>query len=261
MGKQEKIDMMVEGGAAKADASLSQKLGPLKINIADVLKKVNEKTAAFKGMKIPVKLAVDTQTKDVDITVGTPPISELVKHELHLEKGSGTPNREKIANVGVEQLIKIAKMKGDAMLDRTLKDAVKTIAGSCNSLGILVEGTDSRAFTVDVNGGKYDAALQQETTTLSPDKLKHLQAQLTDAQERLKKEAEKAKAEAEAAAVATGVAQPTSGAPEEAKAGEKKEGAPAAGKVEAGKLEAKAATKPEAKGATKPDAAKAEKKK
>ena len=254
MGKQEKIDMMVEGGAAKADASLSQKLGPLKINIADVLKKVNEKTAAFKGMKIPVKLAVDTQTKEVDITVGTPPISELVKHELHLEKGSGMPNKEKVANVGVEQLIKIAKMKGDAMLDRTLKDAVKTIAGSCNSLGILVEGTDSHAFTLDVNHGKYDAVLQQETTTISSDKLQHLQAQLTDAQERLKKEAEKAKAEAEAAVAA---ATPTTAAPTattEAKAGEKKEGAaPAGGKAEA--------AKPEAKAAAKPEAAKAEKKK
>lgn len=254
MGKQEKIDMMVEGGAAKADASLSQKLGPLKINIPDVLKKVNEKTAAFKGMKIPVKLLVDAQTKDVQITVGTPPVSELIKHELKLEKGSGAPNKEKIGNIAIEQLIRIAQMKQDAMLDRTTRDAVKTLAGSCNSLGVLVEGTDSHTFTLDVNSGKYDTALNQKTTTVSPEKLKQLQTQLADAQERLKKEAEKAKAEAEVAAAATGAAQPTAGAPEEAKAGEKKEGAaPAGGKAEA--------AKPEAKTATKPEAAKAEKKK
>lgn len=247
MGKQEKIEMMAEGGAAKADASLSQKLGPLKINIPDVLKKVNEKTAAFKGMKIPVKLLVDTQTKHVEITVGTPPVSELLKHELKLEKGSGMPNKEKIGNIAVEQLIKIAKMKQDAMLERTLKDAVKTIAGSCNSLGILVEGTDSHAFTMDVDAGKYDTLLQQEITTVSADKMHHLQAQLAQVQEHLRKEAEKAKAEAEA----TADVQPTPGqpAPEEAKAGEKKEAAPtAAGKAEAGKPEAKGATaKPEAK--------------
>ncbi|MBI1972699.1 50S ribosomal protein L11 [Candidatus Woesearchaeota archaeon] len=248
MSKKEKIDMMVEGGAAKADASLSQKLGPLKINIPDVLKKVNEKTSAFKGMKIPVKLFVNTQTKDVEIQVGTPPVSELLKHELKLEKGSGTPNKEKLANIAIEQLIKIAKMKQDAMLERTLKDAVKTIAGSCNSLGILVEGTDSHAFTMDVNGGKYDSLLQQEITTVSADKMHHLQAQLTQVQEHLRKEAEKAKAEAEAvAAAATPQAAP--GAPaEEAKPGEKKEAAPVAGaKPEAGKPEAKTAAKPEAK--------------
>src|SRR3989344_4703661 len=198
MAKKEKIDMMVEGGAAKADASLSQKLGPLKINIPDVLKKVNEKTAAFKGMKIPVKLLIDLQTKDVEITVGTPPVSELLKSELKLEKGSGTPNKEKIGNIAIEQLIKIAKMKQDAMLDRTMKDAVKTLAGSCNSLGVLVEGTDSHTFTVAVNAGTYDAVLKQEPTTVSPEKMKLLQAQLAEVQDRLRKEAEKAKAEAEA---------------------------------------------------------------
>ncbi len=244
MAKKEKIDMMVEGGAAKADASLSQKLGPLKINIPDVLKKVNEKTNAFKGMKIPVKLLVDSQTKDVEITVGTPPVSELLKGELKLEKGSGTPNKEKIANIAIEQLIKIAKMKSDAMLDRTMKDAVKTLAGSCNSLGILVEGTDSHLFTKDVNAGKYDTILKQETTTVAPDKLKKLQTDLAQVQDRLKKEAEKAKAEAEAAEAAKTAAAPVAGAPAattEAKPEAAKGAAPAAGaKPEAAKPEAKA---------------------
>ncbi len=254
MGKKEKIDMMVEGGAAKADASLSQKLGPLKINIQDVLKKVNEKTSAFKGMKIPVKLFVDTQTKEVEITVGTPPISELLKGELKLPKGSGTPNKEKIGNIAIEQLIKIFKMKQDAMLDRTTKDAVKTIAGSCNSLGILVEGTDSHTFTVDVNAGKYDKILQQELTTVDPEKMKKLQADLSQVQDKLKREAEKAKAEADAAAAATAATTPAAegaAAPTEAKP-DAKGAAPAAGaKPEAAKPDAKAGAKPEAKPATK----------
>src|SRR3989344_5771289 len=246
MAKKEKIDMMVEGGAAKADASLSQKLGPLKINIPDVLKKVNEKTAAFKGMKIPVKLLVDPQTKEVEITVGTPPVSELLKGELKLSKGSGTPNKEKIANIAIEQLIKVFKMKQDSMLDRTTKDAVKSLAGSCNSLGILVEGTDSHTFTLDVNAGKYDTILQQETTVVAPEKLKQLQTQLAEIQDRLKKESEKAKAEAEvAAAIATPVAG-ASAVTTEAKPEAK--GASAAGaKPEAAKADVKSAAKPGAK--------------
>src|SRR3989344_8595615 len=239
MAKKEKIDMMVEGGAAKADASLSQKLGPLKINIQEVLKKVNEKTAAFKGMKIPVKLFVDPQTKEVDIIVGTPPVSELLKGELKLAKGSGTPNKEKIANIAIEQLIKISKMKEDSMLDRTTKDAVKSLAGSCNSLGILVEGTDSHTFTLDVNAGKYDTVLKQETTVVTPEKLKQLQSQLAEVQDRLKREAEKAKAEADAAAAVTAAATPaTTGTPAE----ETKAAAPVAGaKPEGAKPDGKAA--------------------
>src|SRR3989338_8122280 len=221
MAKKEKIDMMVEGGAAKADASLSQKLGPLKINIPDVLKKVNEKTASFKGMKIPVKLLVDQQTKEVEITVGTPPVSELLKGELKLSKGSGTPNKEKIANIAIEQLIKVFKMKQDSMLDRTTKDAVK-----------------------------YDAVLKQETTTVTPEKIQQLQTQLAEVQDRLKREAEKAKAEADAAAAATAATTPVAGAPAattEAKP-DAKGAAPAAGaKPEAAKPDAKAAAKPEAK--------------
>ena len=250
MAKKEKIDMMVEGGAAKADASLSQKLGPLKINIPDVLKKVNEKTAAFKGMKIPVKLLVDPQTKEVEITVGTPPVSELLKGELKLSKGSGTPNKEKIANIAIEQLIKVFKMKQDSMLDRTTKDAVKSLAGSCNSLGILVEGTDSHTFTLAVDAGKYDTVLKQETTTVTPEKIQQLQTQLAEVQDRLKREAEKAKAEADAAAAATAATTPVVGAPAattEAKP-DAKGAAPAAGaKPEAAKPDAKAAAKPEAK--------------
>lgn len=247
MAKKEKIEMMVEGGAAKADASLSQKLGPLKINIPDVLKKVNEKTAAFKGMKIPVKLFVDPATKEVEVQVGTPPVSELLKTELKLQKGSGTPNKEKIGNIAIEQLIKVAKMKQDSMLDRTLKDAVKSLAGSCNSLGILIEGMDSHGFTIDVNAGKYDQVLQQETAVVSPEKLQHLQTQLGEVQERLRKEIEKAKAEA---ALAAGPVVETTAPTEEVKAdaAPAKAGAKPDAKAAAGaKPDAKAAAKPEAK--------------
>src|SRR3989338_6934891 len=110
MSKKETIEILIEGGKAKADASLAQKLGPMKINIQDVLKTVNEKTDSFKGMKVPVQVIVDPKTKEFEISVGTPPISELIKKELNLQKGSSFPNKDKVANIGIEQAIKIAKM-------------------------------------------------------------------------------------------------------------------------------------------------------
>lgn len=193
----EKIDMIVEGGRASPNPSISQKLGPLKINISEVMQKINEKTSSFKGIKVPVKIIVDTATKDYDIAVGSPPTSELIKKELSLEKGSGEPNKNKIANISIEQIIKIAKMKKDSMFANTLKSAVKGVAGSCSSLGILIEGKNGSEINKDIDSGLYDSLIQSEKTDLSPEKAEMLKIQLAEVQERLKKEIEKLKKEEE----------------------------------------------------------------
>ena len=198
MGKKERIELLIDGGNAKPDAATSQRLGPMKINIGAVMSAVNEKTNDFKGMKVPVKITVDTETKDFEIDVGLPPTSELIKKELKIDKGSGQPDKEKIANISVEHLIKIAKMKKEGMFVNNLNAAVKTIAGSCNSIGILIEGKTSAEFNKDLESGTYDTALQEEKTEPSPEKLKQLQQQLTEVQEAIKKEQEKLKASKQA---------------------------------------------------------------
>ena len=139
----ETIDLMVDGGKAAAGATMGQSLGPLGVNIQNVLKLINEKTVDFKGMQVPVKVIVDTQTKEVEITVGTPFTSELIKKELGIEKGSGVPHKIKVGNLAIEQVIKIAKMKKDSMLANNLKSAVKNVVGTCAQMGVLVEGKDS----------------------------------------------------------------------------------------------------------------------
>src|SRR3989344_5611489 len=123
----ETIEILVEGGKAKADAAVAQKLGPMKINIQEVLKTVNEKTESFRGMRVPVKIVVDSKTKEFEISIGTPPISELIKKELDLKKGSSFPDKDKVANVSIEQVIKIAKMKETSILHNSLKAVVKTV--------------------------------------------------------------------------------------------------------------------------------------
>ena len=180
MGKKETIEILIEGGKAKADASLAQKLGPMRINLQEVLKVINEKTHSFSGMRVPVKVIVDPETKDFEISIGTPPTAELIKKEIGIDKGSSFPNKDKVANVGIEQIIKIAKMKESSILHNSLKSVVKTIIGSCNSLGILVEGKEAEDINKDVNEGKYDKEINQNITETNPEKKKILKEQLDE---------------------------------------------------------------------------------
>jgi len=74
------VDAMVEGGKATAAPPLGPALGPLGVNIGQVISEINKKTADFKGVQVPVKIIVD-EDKNVTITVGTPPASALIKQE------------------------------------------------------------------------------------------------------------------------------------------------------------------------------------
>ncbi|MBT3323549.1 50S ribosomal protein L11 [archaeon] len=174
----ETIDALVEGGKASAAPPLGPALGPLKVNIGQVVAEINKKTAAFNGMKVPVKVIVDTETKEFEITVGTPPVSGLIKKELGIKSGSGIPNKDKVANMAMEDVIKIANMKRDAFFAKTVKAASKIVIGSCNAMGILVEGKIAVEINVDVDAGKYDEVFKAEKTDVSDDKRKVLEEQL-----------------------------------------------------------------------------------
>ncbi|MAG78671.1 50S ribosomal protein L11 [archaeon] len=174
----ETVESLVEGGKASAAPPLGPALGPLKVNIGQVVAEINKKTEAFKGMKVPVKVIVDTETKEFEIEVGTPPISQLIKKELGLKKGAGIPNKDFQGNLGLEQAIKVAKMKMNSLFVNNLKSAVKTVAGSCNSMGILVEGMTAVEFNKAVEAGKFNKELESENSEISNEKKKTLDEQL-----------------------------------------------------------------------------------
>ncbi len=224
----QKIQVIVEGGKATATPQLAQTLGPMKINLSEVLSKINQKTAAFHGIKVPVEVIVE-KDKSYDVTVGSPPTAELIKKEAALEKGSGTPDKVKVANVAIEQVIKIAKMKWDSSLARNLKNLVKTVVGSCSSLGVLVEGKTGAEMNADIEAGKYDKEIVEEKTDVNPERLKILKEQMNEINEKLKKEMEKLKALEEEKPAATVVA-PTEAATTEAGKEPKPGGAAPSGK-------------------------------
>ncbi len=138
------IEVLVEGGKATPGPPLGPQLGPLGVNIPAVIKEINEKTKDYAGMQVPVKITVDPKTKQFTITVGTPPASALIKKELGIEKGSSNPKSNKVGDLSLDQVKKIAKMKMKDSLSPTLEKMVMEILGTCVSMGVTVEGQDPR---------------------------------------------------------------------------------------------------------------------
>jgi large subunit ribosomal protein L11 len=156
----EKIEALVEGGKASAGPPLGPALGPLGVNIMQIINTINDKTKQFSGMKVPVKVIVDPKTKDFEIQVGTPPASSLIFKELNLEKGSGSAGTHKIGNITVDQAIKVAKMKQDNLLGKELKQKTKEVIGTCVSLGVTVEGKKPKEIQKEIDEGKFDSKFQ-----------------------------------------------------------------------------------------------------
>jgi len=181
------VDVLIEGGKATAAPPLGPALGPTGVNIGQVVSEINKKTASFKGMQVPVKVEVDTDSKEFDISIGTPPASSLIQKEAGIKKGSGKPNTEKVADLRIEQIIKIAKMKEGNLLGKDLKNKVKEIIGSCNSSGILVEGVSGVDAIKMVNEGKFDKEIAEEKTEISAEELKEIEEERKKMQADLEK--------------------------------------------------------------------------
>jgi large subunit ribosomal protein L11 len=156
----ETIEALVEGGKASAGPPLGPELGPLGVNIMEIVNSINEKTKEFNGMKVPVKVIVDPKTKEFSIEVGTPPAASLIFAELGLDKGSGAASSHKVGDLTVDQAVKVAKMKYDNLLGRELKQKTKEIIGTCVSIGVTVEGKKPQDVQKEIDEGKYDSKFQ-----------------------------------------------------------------------------------------------------
>lgn len=192
------IKLLVEGGAMQPGPALSQKIGPLGLNVGQIIQKVNDATKGFKGLKVPVELDVNSSTKEVSVNVFSPPVSELLKKELGISKGSGIQKKAQVANISIEQIISIAKAKQQDLLCKDLKSAVKTIIGTCSSLGILVENQFASELGHQIAGGKFSKEIEKGQTELSPEKRESLNKyfeEIRKKQEKIIKEIEAKKEE------------------------------------------------------------------
>ena len=159
MANKQTISSLVTGGEASAGPPLGPALGPMGVNILQIISAINEKTKEFQGMKIPVSVSVDADTKKWEIEVGIPSASALLLKEAGIQKGSGTSGTEWVGEVSADMIAKIAKVKLETSYASSLKSVAKQIVGTCVSLGIKVEGKTPKEFTAEINEGKWDSKL------------------------------------------------------------------------------------------------------
>ena len=161
MAQKVTVQALVEGGKASAGPPLGPALGPTGVNLYQVVQKINELTENFKKLKVPVTVIVNPDDKTFEVEVGLPPTSALILSELGVEKGSSEPDKTKIGDLSMESVVKIAKMKSENLLANSLEGSVRTVLGTCVSLGVTVEGKDPREVQREVLEGVYSELLSQ----------------------------------------------------------------------------------------------------
>ncbi|HDM36982.1 MAG TPA: 50S ribosomal protein L11 [Candidatus Syntrophoarchaeum butanivorans] len=150
----EVIEVLVTAGKATAGPPLGPALGPLGVNIKEVVDEINRKTQGYEGMQVPVIITVEGS--DVNIEVGSPPTSALIKKELGIEVAKREDIDDVVGNLTIEQVINIAKMKIDSMLSSNLKNALKEVLGTCVSMGVTVDGLRPKEVQRRIDRGEYD---------------------------------------------------------------------------------------------------------
>jgi len=156
MGDKKSVSALVSGGEASAGPPLGPALGPMGVNVLQVVNMINDKTKDFPGMKVPVKVEVDSESKKFTVEVGIPPTAALVSKEAGITKGSGAAGTNFAGNITMASAVKIAKMKIDSSYAKDLKSAVKEVIGSCLSSGVKVEEKPAKDVFSDISAGKYD---------------------------------------------------------------------------------------------------------
>ena len=160
MGEKKVINALVIGGEASAGPPLGPALGPLGVNVLGIVNEINKQTADFKGMRVPVKVEVDQETKHFTVSVGTPTTSALIAKESGIPKGSGKPNVEFMGELTMDKVVMIAKSKISGSYASSVRSAVKEVVGSCVSMGVKIEGKDARELMKEIDAGKWDSKLQ-----------------------------------------------------------------------------------------------------
>ncbi|MDR0729541.1 MAG: 50S ribosomal protein L11 [Prevotellaceae bacterium] len=140
------IKLQIKGGAANPSPPVGPALGSKGVNIMEFCKQFNARTQDRAGKVLPVIITVYSD-KSFDFIVKQPPVAVQLQEAAKIQKGSPEPNRKKIATVTWEQVRTIAESKMPDMNAFTLQSAMRMIAGTARSMGIVVEG----AFPADVN--------------------------------------------------------------------------------------------------------------
>jgi len=132
------IKLQIPAGKANPSPPVGPALGQHGVNIMGFCKEFNAKTQDQPGMIIPVIITVYAD-RSFDFITKTPPAAVLVIKELGLKGGSGEPNTKKVGTITTEQLRKIAEIKTPDLNTDDITMAMRTVAGTCRSMGVELE--------------------------------------------------------------------------------------------------------------------------
>ena len=155
------FNFIVNGGEATGGPPIGPALGPLGVNIMSVVATINQETAEYKGIPIPVDVTIDTDTKGHTVKVGMLSTFALITQALGIGKGSSTPNTEFVGDLTFDQVLTIANRKREGIMASSLKSAVKEIVGSCQSMGVTVDGHPAKEVQTLISSGEYDSSLSE----------------------------------------------------------------------------------------------------
>ncbi len=134
---EKQIKLQIEAGKATPAPPVGPALGSSGINIMQFVKEFNDRTASQSGLIIPVVISV-YKDKSFDFITKVPPVAVLIKKEIGLQKGSGKPNKDKVAKITKEQVKKIAQEKMPDLNAASLEAAESMVAGTARSMGVVV---------------------------------------------------------------------------------------------------------------------------
>ena len=135
------VKLQITGGAANPSPPVGPALGQQGVNIMEFCKAFNAQTQTpdKQGKPLPVVITVH-EDRSFTFIIKTPPASYLIRDAIKIQKGSSTPNTNKVGKITRKQLEEIAKMKMSDLTAASLEAAVRSIAGTARSMGVDVEG-------------------------------------------------------------------------------------------------------------------------
>ena len=132
------IKLQIEAGKASPAPPVGPALGSAGINIMQFVKEFNDRTAQQAGFIIPVVITV-FKDKTFEFITKVPPVAVLIKKAAGIQKGSGKPNKEKVAKLTKAQVQAIAEQKMPDLNAASLEAAMSMVAGTARSMGVVVE--------------------------------------------------------------------------------------------------------------------------
>jgi len=132
-----KVKLQCEAGKANPAPPVGTALGPHGIQIMDFCKQFNEQTQSLMGNVIPAVITI-YEDRSFDFILKQPPASGLIKKAAGIDKGSGVPNRQKVAKITKEQLREIAEQKMPDLNANDVESAMKIIEGTARNMGVEI---------------------------------------------------------------------------------------------------------------------------